>query len=221
MGERNRAKAEALYGFIDASDYYRNPVALDARSWMNVPFLQARPELDKTFVTEATDPGFSVGQKERKMGIKGSPTCEIYFQDCRIPVGRLIGEEGQGFKTALKTLDHTRLGIGAQASTVRALREDGWLVPRTLPDVLPDGRGFQPEGGVEVQVAVLDGPVTGQGQAAALAAIGAAATARDVTVPRSRRPFRIDVLPASLTYAAAADLAKWDRAALERSPVAP
>ena len=49
------------------------------------------------------------------MGIKGSPTCEIYFQDCRIPVGRLIGEEGQGFKTALKTLDHTRLGIGAQA----------------------------------------------------------------------------------------------------------
>ena len=79
------------------------------------------------------------------------------------------------------------------------------LVPRTLPDVLPDGRGFQPEGGVEVQVAVLDGPVTGQGQAAALAAIGAAATARDVTVPRSRRPFRIDVLPASLTYAAAAD----------------
>ena len=67
------------------------------------------------FVVEATDPGFSVGQKERKMGIKGSPTCEIYFQDCRIPVGRLIGEEGQGFKTALKTLDHTRLGIGAQA----------------------------------------------------------------------------------------------------------
>ena len=67
------------------------------------------------FVIEATDPGFSVGQKERKMGIKGSPTCEIYFEDCRIPVGRLIGEEGQGFKTALKTLDHTRLGIGAQA----------------------------------------------------------------------------------------------------------
>jgi len=67
------------------------------------------------FVTEATDPGFSVGQKERKMGIKGSPTCEIYFQDCRIPLDRLIGTEGQGFKTALKTLDHTRLGIGAQA----------------------------------------------------------------------------------------------------------
>ena len=67
------------------------------------------------FVIEATDPGFSVGQKERKMGIKGSPTCEIYFQDCRIPAERMIGAEGTGFKTALKTLDHTRLGIGAQA----------------------------------------------------------------------------------------------------------
>ena len=67
------------------------------------------------FVIHADDPGFSIGTKERKLGIKGSPTCEIYFEDCRIPADRLIGEEGTGFKTALKTLDHTRLGIGAQA----------------------------------------------------------------------------------------------------------
>ena len=67
------------------------------------------------FVVHADDPGFSVGAKERKMGIQGSPTCEIYFEDCRIPAERMIGEEGTGFKTALKTLDHTRLGIGAQA----------------------------------------------------------------------------------------------------------
>ena len=67
------------------------------------------------FVVSADDPGFSVGTKERKMGIKGSPTCEIYFEDCRIPASRMIGPEGTGFKTALKTLDHTRLGIGAQA----------------------------------------------------------------------------------------------------------
>ena len=67
------------------------------------------------FVVRADDPGFSVGTKERKMGIKGSPTCEIYFQDCTIPASRIIGEPGTGFKTALKTLDHTRLGIGAQA----------------------------------------------------------------------------------------------------------
>ena len=64
---------------------------------------------------EATDPGFSVGAKERKLGIKGSPTCEIYLEDCTIPADRIIGKPGSGFKTALRTLDHTRLAIGAQA----------------------------------------------------------------------------------------------------------
>ncbi|HSP38794.1 MAG TPA: acyl-CoA dehydrogenase [Frankiaceae bacterium] len=67
------------------------------------------------FVVHADDPGFSWGEKERKLGIKGSPTREIYFDDCRIPADRMIGEPGTGFKTALRTLDHTRLAIGAQA----------------------------------------------------------------------------------------------------------
>jgi alkylation response protein AidB-like acyl-CoA dehydrogenase len=67
------------------------------------------------FVVHKDDPGFSVGAKERKLGIKGSPTCEIYFEDCAIPGDRIIGEPGTGFKTALRTLDHTRLTIGAQA----------------------------------------------------------------------------------------------------------
>jgi alkylation response protein AidB-like acyl-CoA dehydrogenase len=67
------------------------------------------------FVVHKDDPGFSVGAKERKLGIKGSPTCEIYFEGCTIPAGRVIGEPGTGFKTALRTLDHTRLAIGAQA----------------------------------------------------------------------------------------------------------
>ena len=67
------------------------------------------------FVVHRDDPGFSVGTKERKLGIKGSPTCEISFEDCRIPASRMIGAEGTGFKTALKTLDHTRSMIGAQA----------------------------------------------------------------------------------------------------------
>ena len=67
------------------------------------------------FVVHKDDPGFSVGTKERKLGIKGSPTCEIYFEDCTIPADRIIGEPGTGFKTALRTLDHTRLAIGAQA----------------------------------------------------------------------------------------------------------
>jgi alkylation response protein AidB-like acyl-CoA dehydrogenase len=67
------------------------------------------------FVVHKDDPGFSVGAKERKLGIKGSPTCEIYFEDCHVPADRIIGEPGRGFKIALRTLDHTRLAIGAQA----------------------------------------------------------------------------------------------------------
>ena len=67
------------------------------------------------FVVHKDDPGFSVGAKEKKMGIKGSPTTELYFEDCRIPGDRIIGDPGTGFKTALATLDHTRPTIGAQA----------------------------------------------------------------------------------------------------------
>jgi alkylation response protein AidB-like acyl-CoA dehydrogenase len=67
------------------------------------------------FVVEKGDEGVSFGAPEKKMGIKGSPTREVYFDNVRIPAGRMIGEEGSGFKTALRTLDHTRLTIGAQA----------------------------------------------------------------------------------------------------------
>ncbi|MCW2701011.1 MAG: acyl-CoA dehydrogenase domain protein, partial [Blastococcus sp.] len=67
------------------------------------------------FVVHRDDPGFAVGPKERKMGIKGSPTCELYFTDCAIPADRIVGEPGTGFKTALRTLDFTRPTIGAQA----------------------------------------------------------------------------------------------------------
>ncbi len=67
------------------------------------------------FVVHKDDPGFTIGAKEKKMGIKGSPTTELYFEDCRIPADRIIGDEGTGFKTALATLDHTRPTIGAQA----------------------------------------------------------------------------------------------------------
>ncbi|MCW2689260.1 MAG: acyl-CoA dehydrogenase, partial [Mycobacterium sp.] len=67
------------------------------------------------FVVHKDDEGFSVGPKEKKLGIKGSPTTEIYFENCRIPGDRIIGEPGTGLKTALATLDHTRPTIGAQA----------------------------------------------------------------------------------------------------------
>ncbi len=67
------------------------------------------------FVVHADDEGFSYGAKERKLGIHGSPTREIYFENCRIPGDRIIGEPGTGFGTAMKTLDITRIAIGAQA----------------------------------------------------------------------------------------------------------
>lgn len=67
------------------------------------------------FMVHKDDEGFTVGPKERKLGIKGSPTTELYFENCRIPGDRIIGEPGTGFKTALATLDHTRPTIGAQA----------------------------------------------------------------------------------------------------------
>lgn len=67
------------------------------------------------FAVHIEDEGFTVGARERKLGIKGSPTVELYFEHCRIPGDRIIGEPGAGFKMALATLDHTRPTIGAQA----------------------------------------------------------------------------------------------------------
>jgi alkylation response protein AidB-like acyl-CoA dehydrogenase len=67
------------------------------------------------FVVEKADEGFDFGALERKMGIKGSPTRELLFENCRVPGDRVVGERGQGLKLALRTLDHTRVTIGAQA----------------------------------------------------------------------------------------------------------
>ncbi|WP_433501492.1 acyl-CoA dehydrogenase family protein [Sphaerimonospora sp. CA-214678] len=67
------------------------------------------------FVVEKDDDGVSFGAKEKKLGIKGSPTRQVILEDVRIPASRMIGEPGTGFKTALATLDHTRITIAAQA----------------------------------------------------------------------------------------------------------
>ncbi|SFB63411.1 Acyl-CoA dehydrogenase, partial [Amycolatopsis marina] len=89
-------------------------------SWYTVmavtdPAAEKKADGISAFVVHADDPGFSVGAKERKLGIKGSPTCEIHFEDCVIPGDRIVGEPGTGLRTALRTLDHTRPTIGAQA----------------------------------------------------------------------------------------------------------
>lgn len=67
------------------------------------------------FIVEATTPGFSIGKKELKLGIRGSSTTELIMENCRIPKENLLGKVGQGFKVAMQTLDGGRIGIAAQA----------------------------------------------------------------------------------------------------------
>src|SRR5881275_733372 len=83
-----------------------------------VVFAKTDPEAGHSgisaFVVEADAPGFEVGRIEPKMGIKGSTTGEIFFSDCRIPAGNLLGAEGEGFAIAMRILDRSRPGVAAQ-----------------------------------------------------------------------------------------------------------
>ena len=77
---------------------------------------KGRPtKLCSAFIVERTDPGFSVGKAEDKMGIRGSSTCELIFEDCKIPKDRMLGVRGKGFQLAMATLDGGRIGIASQA----------------------------------------------------------------------------------------------------------
>ena len=67
------------------------------------------------FIVEKDFPGFSTGKHEKKMGIRGSSTCDLVFEDCVVPKENLLGKEGEGFKIAMKTLDGGRIGIASQA----------------------------------------------------------------------------------------------------------
>ncbi|WP_027723981.1 acyl-CoA dehydrogenase [Tuberibacillus calidus] len=84
-----------------------------------VVFALTNPELKHkgttAFIIEKGTPGFSFGKKEKKLGIRSSPTLELIFEDCRVPAENVLGEEGQGFKIAMMTLDGGRNGIAAQA----------------------------------------------------------------------------------------------------------
>jgi alkylation response protein AidB-like acyl-CoA dehydrogenase len=81
-------------------------------------FAKTDPRADHSgisaFVVEADSPGFEIGRIEPKMGIKGSTTGEVFFNDCRVPAANLLGAEGDGFKIAMRILDRSRPGIGAQ-----------------------------------------------------------------------------------------------------------
>ena len=76
---------------------------------------QSKQRGTSAFIVEKDFPGFSVGKKEKKLGIRSSPTTEIIFEDCRVPKENLLGEIGDGFKIAMMTLDGGRNGIAAQA----------------------------------------------------------------------------------------------------------
>jgi alkylation response protein AidB-like acyl-CoA dehydrogenase len=86
---------------------------------VNTVFALTDPEADvhgiSAFVVEDGTPGFHLGKVENKMGIRGSQTGELVFEDCEVPADNLLGKEGDGFKIALATLDRTRPGIAAQA----------------------------------------------------------------------------------------------------------
>ncbi len=79
------------------------------------------------FIVEKGTPGFTFGKAENKMGIRGSATRELIFEDCRIPCENRLGEEGTGYKLALRTLDHTRPGVGAEAVGVAQAALDASL----------------------------------------------------------------------------------------------
>ena len=67
------------------------------------------------FIVEKTMPGFKVGKLEKKLGIRGSPTAQLFFEDMAVPAANRLGNEGDGFKIAMRVLDHSRPGIAAQA----------------------------------------------------------------------------------------------------------
>src|SRR3984893_7191021 len=79
------------------------------------------------FVLEEGAPGVTSADHEQKLAIKGSPTRELYFDDCSIPASRLVGDEGEGFKIALRTLDHTRITIAPQALGIAPAARDSSL----------------------------------------------------------------------------------------------
>jgi alkylation response protein AidB-like acyl-CoA dehydrogenase len=86
---------------------------------INIVFAQTNPELKHkgitAFIVEKSFPGFSVGKKEKKLGIRSSATTEVIFEECRVPKENLLGQVGEGFKIAMMTLDGGRNGIAAQA----------------------------------------------------------------------------------------------------------
>ena len=117
-GTQSTAKLEGEEWVLNGS---KNFITNGGEAEINVALFRTEENVEKkhkgisAFIIESDAPGFSVGKKEDKLGIKSSPTRELVFNNCRIPKENLLGEEGDGFKIAMKTLDGGRIGIAAQA----------------------------------------------------------------------------------------------------------
>jgi alkylation response protein AidB-like acyl-CoA dehydrogenase len=108
---------------VDSGDHYRVTgrklwITNGAESGIYVVFATVNPEAGykgiTAFIVERETPGFTVGKKEDKLGIRASSTCELIFDDCRVPKENVLGEVGKGYKIAIETLNEGRIGIGAQ-----------------------------------------------------------------------------------------------------------
>ena len=109
---------------VDAGDHYilnGNKIFITNAAYAHVYIVMAMTDKSQgtrgisAFIVERDFPGFSIGKKEKKMGIRGSSTYELIFQDCRIPKENLLGQQGKGFNIAMHTLDGGRIGIASQA----------------------------------------------------------------------------------------------------------
>jgi len=108
---------------VDAGDHYRLTgrklwITNAAEAGLFLLFANLNPEAGykgiTAFLVEREFPGFQVGKKEDKLGIRASSTCELILDDCRVPKANVVGETGNGYKIAIETLNEGRIGIGAQ-----------------------------------------------------------------------------------------------------------
>ncbi len=122
-GAGTDAAGQQTKAVLDGDNYILNgtKIFITNGSYADVYIVMAMTDKSKgtrgisAFIVEKGFPGFSIGKKELKMGIRGSATCELIFEDCIVPKENLLGKEGQGFKIAMKTLDGGRIGIASQA----------------------------------------------------------------------------------------------------------
>lgn len=117
------AAGQQTTAYLDGDEWVLNgsKIFITNAGYANIYIIFAMTDKSKglkgisAFIVESDREGFSIGKKEKKMGIRGSATCELIFENCRIPKDNLLGQVGKGFKIAMMTLDGGRIGIAAQA----------------------------------------------------------------------------------------------------------